>query len=83
MLSFFPLDVLDGIWDLIESVSDGFLTYSFIISHHVIVHLLSGALQQIHDEKFDMNLFSYSGKVYSFITHHELYFIFNDSQVIN
>ena len=29
VLSFFPLDVLDGIWDLIESVSDGFLTYSF------------------------------------------------------
>ena len=27
-LSFFPLDVLDGIWDLIESVSEGFLTYS-------------------------------------------------------
>ena len=26
----FPLDVLDGIWDLIESVSEGFLTYSFI-----------------------------------------------------
>ena len=26
-LSFFPLDVLDGIWDLIESVSEGFLTY--------------------------------------------------------
>ena len=25
---FFPLDVLDEIWDLIESVSDGFLTYS-------------------------------------------------------
>ena len=25
----FPLDVLDGIWDLIESVSEGFLTYSF------------------------------------------------------
>ena len=25
---FFPLDVLDGIWDLIESVSEGFLTYS-------------------------------------------------------
>ena len=30
VLSFFPLDVLDGIWDLIESVSEGFLTYSFI-----------------------------------------------------
>ena len=23
----FPLDVLKGIWDLIESVSEGFLTY--------------------------------------------------------
>ena len=30
VLSFFPLDVLDKIWDLIESVSEGFLTYSFI-----------------------------------------------------
>ena len=28
VLSFFPLDVLDWIWDLIESVSGGFLTYS-------------------------------------------------------
>ena len=26
--SFFPLDVLGEIWDLIESVSEGFLTYS-------------------------------------------------------
>ena len=25
---FFPLDVLDEIWDVIESVSDGFHTYS-------------------------------------------------------
>ena len=31
VLSFFPLDVLDGIWDLIESVSEGFLTYSPIL----------------------------------------------------
>ena len=30
VLSFFPLDVLDEIWDLIESVSEGFLTYSFV-----------------------------------------------------
>ena len=30
VLSFFPLDVLDEILDLIESVSEGFLTYSFI-----------------------------------------------------
>ena len=28
VLSFFPLDVLDEIWDLIESVSARFLTYS-------------------------------------------------------
>ena len=37
MLSFFPLDVLDEIWDLIESVSEGFLTYSLIYEgrfHH-------------------------------------------------
>ena len=27
VLSFLPLDVLDEIWDLIESVSEGFLTY--------------------------------------------------------
>ena len=30
VLSFFPLDVLDEIWDLIESVSEGYLTYSSI-----------------------------------------------------
>ena len=28
MQSFFPRDVLDGIWDLIESVSEAFLSYS-------------------------------------------------------
>ena len=27
VLSFFPVDVLDEIWDLIESVSEGFFTY--------------------------------------------------------
>ena len=31
VLSFFPLDVLDEIWDLIESVSEGFLTYSCLL----------------------------------------------------
>ena len=30
VLFFFLLDVLDEIWDLIESVSEGFLTYSLI-----------------------------------------------------
>ena len=29
MLSVFPRDVLDEIWDLIESVSEGFPTYTF------------------------------------------------------
>ena len=32
MLSFFPLDVLDEIWNVIESVSEGFLTYSSVLS---------------------------------------------------
>ena len=32
VLFFFPLDVLDEIWDLIDSVSEGFLTYSSAIS---------------------------------------------------
>ena len=31
MLSFFPRDVLNEIWDLIESVSKGFPTYSLDI----------------------------------------------------
>ena len=30
MLSFFPLDVLEEIWDVTESVAEGYLTYSFI-----------------------------------------------------
>ena len=30
-LSFFPLDVLDEIWDVIESVSEGFLTYASVV----------------------------------------------------
>ena len=33
MLSFFPLYVLDEIWDLIESVSEGFLTYSLVVTN--------------------------------------------------
>ena len=32
VLSFFLLDVLDEIWDLIESVSERFLTYSTIFN---------------------------------------------------
>ena len=43
VLSFFPLDVLDEIWDLIESVSEGFLTFSFL-------HLLETSLIESHGE---------------------------------
>ena len=35
MLSFFPGDVLDEIWDLIESVSKGFPSYSFMLTFNV------------------------------------------------
>ena len=31
VLSFFPRDVLDEIWDLIESESEGFPTYSSLL----------------------------------------------------
>ena len=31
MLSFFPRDVFDEIWDLIELVSEGFLFYSVML----------------------------------------------------
>ena len=42
VLSLFPPDVLDGIWDLIESVSEGFLTYFCItqILIHVVPHFV-------------------------------------------
>ena len=50
MLSYFPRDVLDEIWDLVESVSGGFATYSLMSSKDVLrktltLHLLvfSGA----------------------------------------
>ena len=44
VLSFFPLDVLDEIWDLNESVSEGFLTYSYFrirISRIALLILIS------------------------------------------
>ena len=39
VLSFFLLDVLDEIWDLMESVSEGFLTYSNIEEPQLKYHL--------------------------------------------
>ena len=35
VLSFFQLDVLDEIWDLIESVSEGFLTCSYTLNTEI------------------------------------------------
>ena len=43
MLSFFPLDVLDETWDVIESVSEIFLTYSCdFISVSTVLHSYKG-----------------------------------------
>ena len=35
VLSFYPRDVLDEIWDLIGSVSEGFPSYSYITQEHL------------------------------------------------
>ena len=37
MLSFFPRDVLDEIWNLIESVSEGFPSYSLDIFYNSLI----------------------------------------------
>ena len=37
MLSFFPRDVLDKIWDIIGSVSGGFPTYFFMYASKAVV----------------------------------------------
>ena len=59
VLSFFPLDVLDGIWDLIESVSEGFLTYSSIksfASFSVIYYKVSCIISDESSSKSDASL---------------------------
>ena len=53
VLFFFPLDVLDEIWDLTESVSEGFLTYSFNSAgkkdrHKISVRFDFGLNQVVH-----------------------------------
>ena len=48
VLSFFPLDVLDEIWDLIESVSEGFLTYSLKIFNSRTNCLMALKLDMLH-----------------------------------
>ena len=44
MLSFFPRDVLDEIWALIESVSEGFPTYSSILEERCFQGKKTGSI---------------------------------------
>ena len=63
VLSFFPLDVLDEIWDLIESVSEGFLTYSQLSPKFHPRHLVRKRTTQkdaIKDSTSDSQMNSYS-----------------------
>ena len=41
VLSFFPLDVLNEIWDLIESVPEAFPTYCFLILYTPVTNTVS------------------------------------------
>ena len=52
VLSFFPLDVLDEIWDLIESVSEGFLTYLYKI--HLNACFISFILYELYNERSNL-----------------------------
>ena len=47
VLSFFPLDDLDEIWDLIESVSEGFLTYSYIYQYWMVLSRLKFMINEM------------------------------------
>ena len=49
VLSFFPPDVLEEIWDLIESVSEGFLTYSFRNLTATVVALISARFYKVKE----------------------------------
>ena len=60
VLLFFPLDVLDGIWDLIESVSKGFLTY---LCKNVVKKLIWKFPNQVR--KF-LNNFTDHGKIIAY-----------------
>ena len=53
VLSFFPLDVLGGIWDLIESVSEGFFTYFY---KRVLVELIKKYNAAMNNFKLEKNV---------------------------
>ena len=67
VLSFFPPDVLDEIWDLIESVSEGFPTYSCdawnLCSISSWIQKLSRVLPSIVDVKNVYYITKYCGLV--------------------
>ena len=49
MLSFFPRDVLDEILNLIESVSEGFPSYSLTVAHSFLTRaLISKFFPELH-----------------------------------
>ena len=58
MLSFLPLDVLDETWDVIESVFEGFLTYSWCINSEKllvkIIFLITNII--VHYTKIGYNI---------------------------
>ena len=63
MLSFSPRDVLDEIWDLIESVPEGFPTYSFKssgLSNFMTQHCNNQITHKAHSMLVDSIRFFYS-----------------------
>ena len=56
VLSLFPQDVLDEIWDLIESVSEGFLTYSYLSDYLTLDISTTAAYLSIGSNQFALKI---------------------------
>ena len=54
MLSFFPRDVLQEIWDLIEPVSEGFPTYSYIVLNGLSLLWSRGTVGKVTNSKLQV-----------------------------
>ena len=67
MLSFFPRDALDKIWDLIESVSAGFPTHSYLSNESE--HSFFMGRGKIYKEKYTTGNFPFMGSLWSYILH--------------
>ena len=52
VLSFFPRDVLDENWVLIESVSEGFPTYSSMLCKNNARSVCNHSTQSLREEKY-------------------------------